>query len=171
LTEQQRKLAEENHNLIYSFLQKYHLPVEDWYGVAAIGFCKAIMKYKEGVSKFSTFAYRCMFTAVMHEKRKEKAEKAIPSYQILYYQSEFDAGNDGDTINYIDTIPSLDDVEGDALAKVIFEEFFDTLKPQHRTIFRMFQGGYTQREIGNVVGCSQVQVSRVKRKLLRYLAE
>ena len=45
MTEEQRKLVEDNHNLIYSFLQKYHLTIDEYYGLAAIGLCKAGKTY------------------------------------------------------------------------------------------------------------------------------
>ncbi len=170
MTESQQKFVELNHNLIYSFLQKYHLPVEEWYGWAAIGLCKAAMTFKDDVSSFSTYAYRCMFTAVFQEKRKETQAGTIPDHQIFYYQSGFDTENDGETISFLETMPSNDDVEGDALANVIFENFNNTLKPRDRLIFEMFRNGYKQKEIGNAVGCSQSQVSRVKKKLEQHLS-
>lgn len=169
MTEQQQKIVEDNHNLIYSFLQKYHLPIEDWYGWAAIGLCKAAMTFKDDVSSFSTYAYRCMFNAVMMEKRKETQAGTIPEHLIFYYQAEFDAENDGDSISFLETIPSKDDVEWDAISNVIFEEFNITLKPRDRVIFQMFQNGYKQREIGRAVGCSQAQVSRIKKKFEKYV--
>lgn len=46
ITEAEKKLVEQNHNLIYAFLQKYHLTIEDYYGLAAIGLCKAAMTFK-----------------------------------------------------------------------------------------------------------------------------
>jgi RNA polymerase sigma factor (sigma-70 family) len=170
MTDKQKKMVEENHNLIYAFLQKYHLPVEEWYGMAAIGLCRAAMTFKENVSSFSTYAYRCMFTAVMQEKRKETHAKTIPNHMIFYYQTELN-DSDGNTACFMDFIPSIDDVEGDTIAKVIFEEFNEILKPRDKAVFQMLQDGYTQREIGSMVGCSQTQVSRIKKKFTRYLLD
>lgn len=170
MTEQQQKFVELNHNLIYSFLQKYHLPIEDWYGWAAIGLCKAAMTFKDDVSSFSTYAYRCMFNAVMMEKRKETQAGTIPEHLIFYYQAEFDAENDGDSISFLETIPSKDDVEADALAKAILDELNKILKPRDRLVFQMFRNGYKQREISRMVGCSQPHISRIKKKLEKYLS-
>lgn len=76
LNEEQKKLVEENHNLIYSFLKYRNLSlnaVEDWYGTAAIGLCKAAMAFDDSRGlKFSTLAYVCMERAVDCVKRKEK---------------------------------------------------------------------------------------------------
>jgi len=146
------------------------LSYEDWYDLAAIGLCKAAMTFKEDIANFSTYAYRCMFNSVIYEKRKEKQAGTIPAHQIFYYESEFEADNNGECISFINTITSKDDVEGSAVARVIFEDFIKNMKPRDRIIFRMFQLGYKQREIGQAVGCSQAQVSRVKKKLEKYLS-
>lgn len=55
ITDEARKLVEENHNLVYSFLYKYHLDVEEWYDLAAIGLCKAANTYNNDKSGFSTY--------------------------------------------------------------------------------------------------------------------
>lgn len=64
LNSKQRKLVQENHNLIYSFLNIHNLGLdehEDWYGTAAIGLCRAALVYDESRKiKFSTLAYICM---------------------------------------------------------------------------------------------------------------
>lgn len=162
-------LTEQNHNLIYTFLQKYHLTIDEYYGLAAIGLCKAAMTFKDGISSFSTYAYKCMFTTVMIEKRKERASKHIPDSQIFYYQNEL-SNDDGDTQNFMNYIPAKENVEDECLSEYMFEEYSKRLKDRDKMIFKMFRNGYKQKEIGKLVGCSQAQVSRVKKKLVEYLA-
>ncbi len=76
LSEEQQKLVEENHNLIYSFLKSRKLSldaVEDWYGAAAIGLCKAAIAYdKKRKAKFTTFAYLAMETEVRQVMRRNR---------------------------------------------------------------------------------------------------
>lgn len=36
LNDNQREIVTKNHNLIYGFLNKYYLDIEEWYGDAAI---------------------------------------------------------------------------------------------------------------------------------------
>ena len=69
-------------------------------------------------------------------------------------------------MNYI---PSKDRVEDDVLSKVIFDEYFKKLKYRDKKIFMLFKEGYKQKEIGKILGCSQAQVSRVKKQLYEYL--
>lgn len=168
ITEEQKELVEKNHNLIYSFLQKQHLSVEDWYGLAAIGLCKAAITFNKEISSFPTYAYKCMFTHVYSEKRKELQAQTIPSNQIMYYQTQINDDNGNET-NFMNYIPSKENVEDTVLSSVIFDEYNKLLTDRDKKIFALFREGYTQREISKIVKCSQPQVSRVKKKLVEYL--
>lgn len=77
LNEAQKKLVEENHNLIYKYLNSRKLSldsIEDWYGTAAIGLCKAALIFDPSRgTKFSTLAYICMdndIRRIMRDSRK-----------------------------------------------------------------------------------------------------
>lgn len=155
--------------MIYTFLQKYHLSIEDYYDLAAIGLCKAGSKFDGSKSKFSTYAYRCMFTTVFTEIRDKKAGKRIPDHQIVYYQAEM-KNDDGDTNTFMNYIPSKENVEENVFSEIILEEYLSKLKDRDKQIFILFSKGYKQGEIGKIVGCSQAQVSRVRQKLCKYLA-
>ena len=156
--------------MIYTFLQKYHLSIEDYYGLAAIGLCKAAIGFNDNKSKFSTYAFLAMKHMVFREMRKNSAEKRIPDHQIVYYQAELDDSSSGDTSTFMNYIPSKENVEGSALSKIIFDEYMSKLKDRDKQIFILFSEGYKQGEIGKIVGCSQAQVSRVRKKLCKYLA-
>lgn len=145
------------------------MPIEDYYDLAAIGLCKAGGKFDGSKSKFSTYAYKCMFTTVFTEVRDKKAGKRIPDRQIVYYQAEFDDSNGGDTSTFMNYIPSKENVEENVLSEIIFEEYMSKSKERDKQIFTLFSDGYKQREISKIVGCSQAQVSRVRKKLCRYL--
>ena len=66
LTPEQQRLVEDNHNLIYSFIQLKRLDLDEWYDVCAIGLCHAAQKWNPARGKFTTIAYRAMLTAVDH---------------------------------------------------------------------------------------------------------
>lgn len=150
-------------------MQKYHLSIEDYYDLAAIGLCKAGSTFNENKSKFSTYAYKCMFTTVAHEFRKKNQTKVIPDYKIVYYQAELDESNGGDTASFINYIPSKEDVENNALSQIIFEEYATGLKDRDKKIFILSQEGYKQKEISKILGCSQSLISRAKKRLEEYL--
>lgn len=149
-------------------MAKNHLSIEDYYGLAAIGLCKAGITYQKGTIAFSTYAYKCMFNEIMMDKRKEKSTKRIPHHQIVYYEAELETC-DGDTASFLNFIPSNEDVENYSLSKIMFDEYSKKLNDRDKQIFLLFSEGYKQREICKMVGCSQPQVSRIKKKLENYL--
>lgn len=169
ITKEQEKLIEENHNLIYSFLQKYNLSVEDYYDLAAIGLCKAGMNFNGNISKFSTYAYEWMFGSVFSEIRKEKRMKKIPDSLMFYYQAELENNNGGDTSVFMNYVSSKENVEEEVLSKVHLNKYLKKLKEKEKQIIILLYKGYNQIETGKIMGCSQAQVSKVRKKLYGYL--
>lgn len=64
LTKEQQCFAEENHHLVYAFLNEKELPESVYYDVVIFGYLKAVQEYCEILSlhrfKFSTLAWRRM---------------------------------------------------------------------------------------------------------------
>ena len=97
LNEEQRKLAEDNHNLIYFVLDKYGWSVEDYYGLAAIALCKAAHNYDpERRTAFSTYSVRAIKNEILSDKRKERSIKRSRfktvslNEKICFSQQDFD---------------------------------------------------------------------------------
>ena len=160
MTLKQEKLVEENHNLIFSFLKKYKLDIDDFYDLAAIGLCKAVLNYSDKISNFSTYAYTCMYTEVMMELRKNSQKKTIPKEKILYYNAE--TSNNDDTTEYINFIPAKENVEEDVISNVIFNLFRNSLHEKSKYIFDLLVNEYSIKEIAEITGTSKQNVSRVR---------
>lgn len=170
MTLEQKELVEKNHNLIYSFLNQYHLSDEDYYSVAAIGLCIAAMKYNASKSQFSTYAYQCMKSHVFTEIRKKKTLNRIPEEILTSYNSEI-TDKDGKTTSILSLIPSKENIENEVLFHISLEEFEKKLNKKNKQIFQLFKEGYKQKEIAKITGCSQSQISRIKRELIKYLTD
>lgn len=58
LTKEERKLVENNHDLIYMMADCLELDVDEYYGLLAIGLCHAAQKYKtrKRAYEFTEFA-------------------------------------------------------------------------------------------------------------------
>lgn len=54
LSDEQVKLVEENHNLIYSFLSSNNFLADDYYDLAAIALCETALHYDPSKGSFST---------------------------------------------------------------------------------------------------------------------
>lgn len=64
LTKEQQRFAEENHHLVFAFLNQKQLPESVFYDVVIFGYLKAVQEYCEVKSlhrfRFSTLAYQRM---------------------------------------------------------------------------------------------------------------
>lgn len=170
MTEQQKQLATDNHNLIYSFLTKYNLDAEEYYDLAAIGLCQAAKSYKDGIARFSTYAYRCMFNLLSKEWKRKQNVGVIPEHLISSYNSK--VTNEGDeVVEYLEYIPSDFDLEHAILLKVSVELSIEKLKLSKRDlmIFELLKTGYTHTEIGRMIGCDRSTVTRIQKKIIEKL--
>jgi RNA polymerase sigma factor (sigma-70 family) len=85
-----------------------------------------------------------------------KNEKPLSFYDFVF----------GEEITVEETISNETD-----FTTVFVQEFLNSLTPMERTAVLMTEEGYTQTEIGNVLGISQVQVSRILKRIgQKYIA-
>lgn len=145
LTEEQQAFATENHNLIYSFAISANVAVEDYYDVLAIGFCKAVIGYKNSKSKFSTYAYVCMRNELYQTYRKEnKYTKEIPIDEDYAFTDDC----------------KIEDKELDLINVANIKSLVQTLPKKEQEIVRLRLLGYSQYRIAEKLGLSQSDISR-----------
>ena len=158
--EEYQKLIEENHKLIYFFLRKHNLDVDEFYGDAAIGLCKAAMEYDESLGyTFSSFAYKCIFNEVGYELRKRKKFKTnvfTVSYESLI--------NGEDNIRLEDVLTD-GYIAGDAAESSAFVMWFiGQLSERDLEVLYWRLQGATMREIAETIGFSrQTVVNSIKK--------
>lgn len=153
LTNEQRKFAEENHNLIYKFLYRKNLNPEEWYGVVAIGYVKAVATFDPEKAEFSTYAYRCMNNSVGMEYRKQKA----PCISL----NEAFQNEDGGTCELQDFIPDSFDYAVDIDPAIDLNSMFNGLSDREQKILLMKAIGYSDAEIGTCFGISRAYASMI----------
>ena len=102
-------------------------------------------------------------------------EEVIMSLEACYapdYLYEVIHHDDGNAVMLIDKIEAEDEGEEEVLDKLTLKEMIRELPPRERqiVIMRYFQDK-TQNEIAQTLNISQVQVSRLEKKILRKLKE
>ena len=162
MTEEQKKLAEENHSLIYFYARKYHISkkdFEDMYGILAIGLCKAARDYDESRgSAFSTVAMGYMLNECRNAYRCDKYKNG--KLNICSYNNIFPLSDDDGTAEYINVIEGKSDVWDD-INLIEFNQFDEQL----RKIAYLSYLGYNQQEIAEKVEITQSLVSRKLKKI------
>lgn len=136
------------------------------YDLAAIGLCKAANAYNNDKSGFSTYAYKCMYTTIMTEKRKENAMHTIPQNQIVYYENQVNEEHkDNDTSTFLNYISSKQNIENETILTLLLDNIENELVGNKRKVFLMLRNGYTQCEISKIIGISQQRISKIKHEI------
>ena len=144
LTEAQSKLVEDNHNLIYWYMNRRGLDNDEWYGLIAIELCKTAMKYDETLGAFSTYFKVCADNIV--SKEFSKASNRFATRVDCYAPDDMLALTDDSSLE----------------EEVVIEELIES---DWRGIVRLKMQGYTQVEIAEKLKCSQGYVSRILARL------
>lgn len=169
LNDEQRKLVEQNHNLIYSAMRDFGIKkneFDDYYGIAAIGLCKAVIYFNADKGSISTIAYSCITNELKKELKKEnrlmrKINKETISYNVSFTENHNDFANNCLLVD--------ENFEKNFILLFHIRDAWNTIKKRHKDIFKLYLQGYQYLEIGNMYGISRQRVSTiivgVKKKL------
>lgn len=159
LTTEQKKLVENNHNLIYHVLNQHGWSIDEYYDVAALGLCAAAIKYdKSRGCEFSTYACIAIKNSVLVELRKSRAQRRSGIVIVSL--------ND-----YEDFVESLDDAPEDVMKCCAIYEEVKRLPQKQRKIMQLRLDGYAQGEIAQAMKISQSQVSRLLKSARKKLSD
>lgn len=168
--------AQEHLNLVHSIANKrykqfkHKYSYEDLFQEGCLGLMKAVNRFdtSRGI-KFSTYAYPYVDGQILRmiesdkwygKNRKERLDGIAP-YSL-------DAAIDGldNEIAYIDSIGNYDL----NFEKIEIKTLIDQLPNDLKDIVNMiYIEDFSQTKIAEIIGCSQVSISRLKREALDYL--
>jgi RNA polymerase sigma-70 factor (ECF subfamily) len=146
LTSEQQSFAEDNHNLVYTFLRNKGLRQDDFYDVIIFGYLRAVQKYliRENLRlqyEFSTIAWRAMECDLAnHYKAQSRPSRKAVTISL-------DAMVNDGQLTVAETIPDPDLFEDRLDAGFLWEEIISLLTPEQTDVLRMRADGYTTREI------------------------
>jgi len=162
LSSSEREFAEEHHNLVYAFLKKKKLDVNDYYDVVIFAYLTAVRRYFINKNlmqyNFSTIAWRAMESAVYKEKRK-KSPILISLDEPLFKDSE---------VTLIDSLGQEDNFD----EKIVYLDLARKIRPyltkkQSRTLQNR-ANGYGYKEMSQKEGISLSGIgSRLRRARMK----
>ena len=185
LSEEQRKLVEDNYALTYYMLKCLGLSkspmFDDYQGAAALGLCKAAKTYDPSAGvKFGTYATTCIANECLMLKRQlHKAN--IKGFTVM--SLDVPVSDDGDSKCYADLIDSGIDIERDfevsELVKLAMQKLEDKYVQSRRPgscdkleVFRQVCiRRINQKDVTERFGITQPYVSRIVAAVKRDLAE
>lgn len=157
LTEEQKRIVEENHNLIYWYCNKYNLDIEEYYGLFAIELCKAVQSYDPTKSKISTYIIRAFWNKHVNYDKRKKTNKRKANEDIISIDQDF--GQDGEEYKLSDFLTNGKSIEDEIIMIPLSEcELDDKLMSVVR--LRLENPNLTQRELGDILGIGQMQAGR-----------
>lgn len=170
MTEEQRQLAKENHNLIYGFLRKKHLDLDEFYDICAIGLCKACAMYDGTRGALSTLAYHSMENSVKSYMRDKNRLCRFPESEIESLQRPVYIGKDDEKLYLEDVVKDEMAEWRYAYAAMDTRDYLDMLSDTEREVLILKDQGYTNKEIGQMYGKSHewpnVIIRKAKRKYI-----
>lgn len=175
LTEEQRKLVEDNIRLAYEFVHRkgftYDYEFEDAVQIALLGLIHAAMTFKESKSKFSTYAFLAMQSQFNMEYRRIKRQKESGIINISL--SEPIIKNEELYVEdiIVERQDSIENIETMIAIKNIYEKLNDKEKQVIDMVFYAKEKEANQKNIAKKLGVSQSFVSRTRKKFREYLKE
>lgn len=88
LTEEQKRIVEENHNLIYSYCKYKGLNVDEYYGDLAVVLCDIVKKYEKQKSKISTYVYKAFDIKILNMYRNRTKRGKYKPIILSFNSSE-----------------------------------------------------------------------------------
>lgn len=163
LTSEQKRLVEENENMIHWYIRKNSLSY-DLYDVLAIALCKAALLFDETKGfQFSTLVYKCFSSEVSREERRRLAIFRGGGEIPLSLDAKVYKGIDG----MCSLLELLDDerdftreIEEKIIAKEAMKFLEENLNESDYKVYRLHLRFLGQTEIAKITGLSQSWVSR-----------
>lgn len=165
LSEEQKKLVENHHNIIYTCLKMLRLSIDEYYDLAAIGLCEAAYNFDSSRNiKFETFSSNCIKKTIYKDFRKKCCKKRNAT--VLYIN---------DIVNNKEFKYTCEvyNVENEAINNIVCEKFIEYIKTNSEilTIVLLFYCGYKQKQIALMMGISQSKVHMIKKQLKKIILE
>lgn len=159
MTERQKRLVEENHNLIYFCLKKYDLPENDFYDIAAIGLIKAAKTYKEETTNFSTYAVFCIGNEIKTEYRNRTLKKVIPSDKLVRADKKI-----GQSLNDYYTIiqNGNENLEEKVCTEDLIKKITRKLDDRRKQVLVMLIDGYNMSDIASAMGVKPQRIFQLR---------
>ena len=159
LSDRQRDYAGEHVGIVYSFLHRNFLPVDDYYDIVIFGYLAAVQQYDEDRRlqsrySFSTIAWRQMQFSVYDYYRSCSRQKR----KALVFSLDCEMSDPLQAIDLL--LPGIKrNVHESAIEKFHTLEMMSCLTEKEQEIVKLKACGYTYREIADQCGLTEKSVT------------
>lgn len=175
MTEEQRKLAEDNIKLVYFTINKFYpqwAQDEDMASIGVIGLLKAAEMWEPSRGAFSTIATTAIKSEIGNELRKTRAKGRDERKN----RAETCVKCEGEELDVWDMIPSPDNVARECEQRLDVRRALEKLPLRHAEMMMLYYGERMSfSEIGKLYGISIQRVDQIiknsRRRLKHELGE
>mgnify|MGYP003296767794 CR=1 FL=1 len=175
LTEEQRKLVEENHNLIFKFANKKNISIDEYYDILAIGMCNAASIFDSNKGSFSTIAFHCMENELNLYWRHTNRMCAVPDGMVVSYDAHRNTEDSKVEDSFLSILSDDSFTHEIAIGDTMFLILIDMLTDKEKNIALLLISGYTQEEIAEKMNCSRQNIGNyikhIRKKIFDYLGD
>lgn len=172
-------LVKKNNGLIWSIVKKFlrsGYDLEDLYQIGSIGFIKAVKRFKpEYGYQLSTFAVPYIMGEIKKFLRDDgmiKVSRNTKKDCKIVIESINEAFIKNGKEEKIERIIGKADEQSKIIDKITINEIVDKLSVRDKTIIKLrYFKEKTQTQVANILGISQVQVSRIEKRILDSMKE
>lgn len=174
------RLTEQNTGLIWSIVKKFlnrGYEKEDLYQIGSIGFIKAVKKFDINLGyKLSTIAVPYIMGEIKKFIRDDGIIKISRNIKELGVKVQVNSINEEIFENgreeKIEQLSSKVDEQSKIIDKISLERSIEKLGKRDKRIIKLrYFNCKTQSEVAKMLGISQVQVSRIEKRILNNMKE
>ena len=145
LSEIEKRMSEENHGLVYSFLHRHGYSIEEFYNIVIWGYIKGIQIYnrRDDLKEKYQLSFICeqyMRAELSNHFKKENAKKRKPVGIVLSLDADYAEEEN------LHNCTGGKSAEDEVIAKETLIEILDILTDIQRKIFVMIAKGYSIQE-------------------------
>ena len=158
-TKEEQQFAEENHDLVYAFLNEKKLSEDEYYDVVIFGYLRAVQEFCENSKhhkyKFSTFAWKRMQEVMNdHYKYLYRAKRNAVVVSL-------DESNGEDTAPRLEDVISYDDCLSELREELLLHELAVQLPEREMRIINMKIRGAKLLEIAKAETLNFKQIGKI----------
>ncbi|MBQ8380305.1 MAG: sigma-70 family RNA polymerase sigma factor [Clostridia bacterium] len=158
-TKEEQQFAEENHDLVYAFLNEKKLSEDEYYDVVVFGYLRAVQMFKNNPKfykyKFSTLAWKQMQGELANYYKYLLSPKRCAS--VISLDEPIDDENGlciADTISY-------DDIMSEIKEELLMHELAKKLSPREMRIVKMKVRGDKMHTIAKAERLTFQEINRL----------
>lgn len=169
LTPEQRLFAAEHHDLVYKFLRKKQLPIDEFYDVVIFAYLRSVRRFLTESAleqySFATIAWSSMNSAIYNYYRSQKT----PKHNALIFSLHSKPYDDGYSLE--ETVAAPNPLMRQLEEQLLLHDLAKRVSKQQMNIVHLKSCGYNDRDIARRQNTTMKRVQELLEEVRTALME